>query len=196
MELGKSCFKSPCCGLRGLRWRLALPTRDVRERRNELDADQSSTFHSVEERLQRLEDINAINQIIAAYGPVADTCDREGLERLWHADSTYEIGGIGVFEGPEGIAEAYAGEFHSTIVKHGSAHISSTPHIAIRGDKASAKNYGTLFWHENGQFICGRLTATRWELERGGPEGWQVMKRTTILLDGREEARALLASPL
>jgi hypothetical protein len=135
-------------------------------------------------------------QLIASYGPVADTCDREGLEQIWHPEATYEIGGIGVFKGPEGIAEAFAGDFHSTIVKNGSAHISSVPHVAIRGASASAKNYGTLFWHENGRFICGRLTATFWEFARGGPHGWQVTKRTTILLDGRDDARALLAKPL
>ena len=158
--------------------------------------DETATWNTLVERLQKLEDINAITQLITSYGPVADTCDRAGLDRIWHPQSTYEIGGIGVFHGPEGIAEAFAGEFHSGIVKNGSAHISSSPHVVIRGDTAAAKNYGTLFWNEGGQFICGRLTATRWEFKRGGPEGWQVIKRTTILLDGREDARALLAEPL
>jgi len=158
--------------------------------------DQTATRHGLVERLQKLEDINAITQLIASYGPIADTCDRAGLDRIWHPQSTYEIGGIGVFHGPQGIADAFAGDFHSSIVKNGSAHISSSPHVEIHGDKAAAKNYGTLFWNENGQFICGRLTATRWEFERGGPEGWQVTKRTTILLDGRDDARALLAEPL
>jgi len=155
-----------------------------------------STLNSLVERLQKLEDVTAITQLIASYGPVADTCDRDGLEQIWHPEATYEIGGIGVFKGPEGIAEAFAGEFHSSIVKNGSAHISSTPHVAIHGDAATAKNYGTLFWHDKGQFICGRLTATYWELQRGGPIGWQVTKRTTILLDGQDEARDLLAKAL
>ena len=158
--------------------------------------DRPSTCNSLEERLRKLEDINAITQLIASYGPVADTCDLEGLKRIWHPESIYEIGGIGVFHGPEGIAEAFAGEFHSTIVKYGSAHISSSPHIAIHGHRAAATNYGTLFWHENGQFICGRLTATRWEFQRSEQHEWQVVKRTTILLDGREEARVLLAKPV
>jgi len=155
-----------------------------------------SNHNSLVDRLQRLEDINAVTQLIASYGPVADTCDRDGLEQIWHPEGTYEIGGIGVFKGPEGIAEAFAGEFHSSIVKNGSAHISSTPQVAINGDAATVKDYGTLFWHDKGQFICGRLTATYWELQRGGAHGWQVTKRTTILLDGGNDARDLLAKPL
>jgi len=41
-----------------------------------------STLNSLVERLQKLEDVTAITQLIASYGPVADTCDRDGLEQI------------------------------------------------------------------------------------------------------------------
>jgi len=151
---------------------------------------------SLAERLRKLEDLQEITQLIAAYGPAADTCNIEEVRRIWHPDSMYEIGGIGVFKGPDGMAEAYEGEFHRSIIAKGSAHISSSPHIAIHGDTAAATNYGTLFWCEGGSFICGRLTASRWEFRRDASDHWQVTSRTTILLDGRPEARELLARPL
>jgi hypothetical protein len=152
--------------------------------------------NSLEERLRKVEDLQAITSLIAAYGPAADTCNVEEVRRIWHAAGTCEIAGIGVFLGPQGLAQAYSEAFHAGIVAGGSAHIFSSPHIAIHGDSAAATNYGTLFWHQDGRFICGRLTAARWEFQRVEGDGWKVVKRTTIPLDGRPEARELLAKPV
>ena len=160
-------------------------------------ADDSSKPRTLEERLAMLEDVHAISQLIAAFGPSVDSSNIPEIMRIWHPDSSYEIGGFGVYQGAESIAKLFSeSDAHLTVTANGSGHISTAPRIAIHGDRASAINYGTTFLHEQGQFLCGRLTASRWEFERIPGGDWQIKKRTTILLDGRPEARELLAKPV
>jgi len=148
---------------------------------------------SLEERIQRLEDQQAIYQLISAYGPAADSCNMADIARIWAADGSYEIGGIGTFEGIDGIEAVFNGEFHQAMVAGGSAHASTFPHVVIDGDRASATHYGTLYGQREGRFVCVRLIASRWLLERAPDRGWQVRRRTNVLLDGNPAARELLA---
>jgi hypothetical protein len=147
---------------------------------------------SLEERLLRLEDHLEIQQLIAAYGPAADSCNMEDIMRMWHEDCVYDVGGIDLYEGQARLKQAYEIDFHLNIVKQGSAHASTAPHVVIEGDKATATHYGTLFTRQDGKFVLLRLTASRWDLQRFPEEGWRVMRRTNRLLDGSAEARQIL----
>ena len=49
--------------------------------------------NALEERLRKLEDVQAITNLIAAYGPAADTCNVEEVRPIWHAAGTCEIAG-------------------------------------------------------------------------------------------------------
>ncbi len=151
---------------------------------------------SLEERVRALEDQHAIYQLISAYGPAADSCNMADIARIWREDGVYEIGGIGVFEGHAGLKEAFDGAFHQGIVKDGSAHASSLPHVVIDGDRATATHYGTLYAHRDGKFSCIRVIASRWLLVRTEAKGWQIARRTNMLLDGGEGARKLLSEAM
>jgi ketosteroid isomerase-like protein len=147
----------------------------------------------LEERLRKVEDLLSIYQLMSAYGPAADSCNMEDIARIWTQDCVYEIGGLGEFKGHAGLKEAFDGEFHQGIVKNGSAHAATMPHVVVDGDSASATHYGTLFTHENGEFTCRRVIASRWLFVRTPDKGWQIKRRTNILLNGSAAARELLS---
>ncbi|WP_165815953.1 nuclear transport factor 2 family protein [Kumtagia ephedrae] len=147
---------------------------------------------SLEERLDHAEDYIEIMQLICAYGPAADATHWELIKEIWAEDSVYEIGGLGVYEGHEGLKQAFYGEFHQGLMQSGSGHVSSMPHLVIDGDRAVATHHGTLYKQIDGKFPVIRLIASRWEFERRA-QGWVVVRRTNELLQENPRAQALLA---
>lgn len=147
---------------------------------------------TIEERLDYIEDYIEIMQLLCAYGPAADATNWDLITRIWAEDSTYEIGGIGTFEGHEGLKQAFYGDFHQGLMQSGSGHVSSMPHVVIDGDRASATHHGTLYKQIDGKFPVIRLVASRWELERRDG-AWVVIKRTNEVLQENPRARDLLS---
>ncbi len=85
-----------------------------------------------------------------------------------------------------------SGDRARTLVQGGCAHVASLPHVRIDGDRAIATHYTQVLAHQDdGGFRCVRLSAHRWELERG-PGGWVMKHRRTALLDGNALAQELL----
>lgn len=54
---------------------------------------------SLEDRLRRVEDQLAIYQVISSYGPAADSCHMEDLEKHCDQDSVYDLADIGAARG-------------------------------------------------------------------------------------------------
>ena len=147
---------------------------------------------TLEERLALVEDYIEIMQLINSYGPAADATHWELLKEIWAEDSVYEIGGLGVYEGHEGLKQAFYGEFHQGLMESGSGHVSSAPHLVIDGDRATGTHHGTLYKQIDGKVPVVRLIASRWEFERR--EGrWVVIRRTNEVLQENPRARELLA---
>lgn len=147
---------------------------------------------TLEERLALVEDYIEIMQLINSYGPAADATHWDLLREIWAEDSVYEIGGLGVYEGHEGLKQAFYGEFHQGLMESGSGHVSSAPHLVIDGDRATGTHHGTLYKQIDGKFPVVRLIASRWEFERR--EGrWVVTRRTNEVLQENPRARELLA---
>lgn len=67
-------------------------------------------------RIGRLEDIEAIRNLIASYGPLADSGDAAGVAALWTEDGEYDVGGYGIAKGRMAIAALIDG---STAVDKG-----------------------------------------------------------------------------
>lgn len=146
-----------------------------------------------EARLQALEDRAAIAELIASYGPLADSGDAAGVAALWINDGIYEVGGFGVARGRQEIAALIEGETHQALLAQGCAHILSPHRITLAGDSAEAVGYSIVFRRHGDSYEAWRVSANRWTLVRTGA-GWRVASRTNAPLDGGAAARALLAA--
>lgn len=146
---------------------------------------------SLETRLRTLEDKEAIRELIARYGPLADSGDSEGIVGLWADDGSYAVGGMTEAKGKAAIADLIDGETHRQLMRGGCAHLLGPVAIELNGDVAVARGHSIVFRNVGAGFEAWRVSANRWELERGD-QGWQVRRRVNAPLDGSEAARALL----
>jgi ketosteroid isomerase-like protein len=142
-------------------------------------------------RLAALEDREAIRDLIARYGPLADAGDCAGAAALWTPDGVYEVGGYGAYSGRPAIQALLEGESHQALIADGAAHVLSPPVIDLDGDEARARNHSVVFRRAGDAWDAHRASANEWHLKRT-PEGWRIARRINRLLDGTAEARALI----
>lgn len=145
----------------------------------------------LEARVRDLEDRAAIRDLIAAYGPAADSGDCAAAAVAWAADGSYDIDGFGIVEGPAGIAAILEGAHHQQLIAGGAAHVLSPLAITLSGDTATAVGYSCVFRHTGDGFEAHRVAANRWTLVRADGQ-WRIARRVNRLLNGAEAARALL----
>lgn len=149
----------------------------------------------LEQKLKSLQDYVDVCQIIARYGPQADTADSfqrgQMVGDLWTEDGVYELGNGWAGKGRDGIAGLLDNDVHRALVREGAAHIPSMPVVTVKGDRACAVNYTRVYKHENNAFNVWRVSVNIWELIRTS-EGWKIHWRTNRLLNGSEEAREIL----
>ena len=148
---------------------------------------------AAESRLQQLQDADAIRNLIAGYGPLADAGDAQGVAALWAEDGEYDVGGFAVARGRDQITALIDDPFHCELMAQGCAHVLSPPAIALDEDRATAVNHSLVLRREGEGYAVWRAAANRWELVRTG-EGWRVARRVNRPLDGSEDARTLLAA--
>ena len=151
---------------------------------------------TLERRLQAAEDRMAIYQIIATYGPTADSCSKEVLRGLYADDGVYDhTEGVAPYVGADGVAGLVESATHLGYVEKGCAHITSMPHVVVKGDKAVATCNSRVYLKDGEHWRLERVSANRWEFERT-LEGWRVKHRTNRLLNGDDAPRRLLARGL
>jgi uncharacterized protein (TIGR02246 family) len=147
-------------------------------------------------RLQALEDREAIRELVAQYGPLADTGDAEALAALWCQDGTYEVVGFATAQGRAEIAAMIDGPVHRQLMADGCAHVLGPVAVRLDGDRATARGHSVVFRKAEAGFEAGfeavRVSANRWTLVRT-EQGWRVSHRANALLDGDEAARILLS---
>lgn len=146
---------------------------------------------SVETRLRVLEDKEAIRELIARYGPLADSGDSKGVAALWADDGSYTVGGMAEAQGRAAIAGLIESATHRQLMSDGCAHLLGPVAIDLDGNVAIACGHSVVLRRNQAGFEVWRVSANRWELERG-PKGWRVRRRVNAPLDGSEAARALL----
>lgn len=159
-----------------------------------IPTDDRTRLAALEARLAELEDREAIRNLVASYGPLADSGDAAGVAALWAEDGVYAVGGFGENAGREAVAALIRAPFHQQLMQDGCAHTLGPVYIRIDGGRALAIGYSVVFRRAGEGFEAWRVSANRWELEKR--EGrWQVSRRRNALLDGDAAARALLAPP-
>ncbi len=147
---------------------------------------------TLEERLQALEDREAIRALIARYGPLADSGDAAGVAALWTGDGSYAVHGFADAVGREAVAGLIEGTYHQQLMADGCAHVLGPVAIDLAGSSATARGHSLVLRWTGSQFEVLRVAANRWHLARGA-DGWQVTRRENALLQGDAAARALLA---
>ncbi len=157
------------------------------------NADSATRLAALEARLTELEDREAIRNLIASYGPLADSGDAGGVAALWRDDGVYEVGGFGANRGHAAIAALIEGPTHQQLMHEGCAHLLGPVHIRIDGVRALALGHSCVLRHRDGGFEAYRVSANRWELAREADGQWRVTRRSNRLLDGDPAARALLS---
>lgn len=147
-----------------------------------------------EARLRALEDREAIRDLIAAYGPLADAGDAAGVAALFAADGEYDVGGWGVLKGRDELMTIVENPTHQAWVEQGVAHVLSAPQISLAGESALAVNHSLVLLRQADEtWQTVRAAANRWELARQSDGLWKITRRVNRLLDGSPDAKAILS---
>jgi hypothetical protein len=151
-----------------------------------------SLVDHLKERVDRLADLIAVHETIAAYGPTIDGGSPLWGGSLWTDDCVYDSDGAaaGANQTRAGIESLIEGARMATI---GFGHITHLPVVVIDGDRATAYAASELPVAPDGnEFQISRVSANRWDLRRG--EGrWQIERRTSRLLDGSQVGKEIFA---
>lgn len=155
--------------------------------------DTAARLEALSARIAALEDRLAIVDLMTSYGPAIDAGDAAAVTRVWTEDGVYDVD-TGILRGHAEIAAMVVGARHQGYVQGGCAHILEPGRVVVDGDTAVAIGKSMLVTAdaEGDAFTVLRATANRWEMVRTA-DGWRCARRVGRVLDGRPEARALLA---
>jgi hypothetical protein len=160
--------------------------------RSEID-NLRATVEALAARVRALEDQVEIMQLVAQYGPAADSGAGDEAAGLWTEEGVFDVVGHFELRGREAIAGMLQGAGHQGLIANGAAHVLTVPHIVIDGDEATGRSYAlNIRWDASAdQFRVGRVSANTWRWIRTG-QGWRVAERVNANLDGTPGHRQIL----
>ena len=130
---------------------------------------------SLEERLRRLEDILAIQQLFIDYGLALDAGDLDRYAQLFAIQGTVNLGPIGRATGRSEIQALMAQTLKGLVGS--SFHIVSSPQINLHGDTATSQVMWTVIHRDkNGQPQVTMIGKHLDELIRENGE-WKIQSR-------------------
>ncbi|OBK44660.1 hypothetical protein A5656_05760 [Mycobacterium gordonae] len=141
-------------------------------------------------RLNRLEDERDIARLIASYGPAVDAGDADAAARLWAEDGVYDID-LMRMEGRDEVRAMVNSGAHQKMVAHGCSHFLGPAVVTVDGDTAVAVCESLVLVRDGDGYRVWRATANHFALRRIDGR-WQIGIRTSRVLDGNPQARALL----
>lgn len=155
-----------------------------------MSAALEARLRALEERLSRQEDMTAILQLIAAYGPAVDSRDGPATAAIWAPEGSYDYG-AGTLAGAEAVGCVVDAATHVAYVAAGCGHVLSLPRVWLDGDRAEAVNHSRVYLRDGEEWKVERCSANHWRFIRTAA-GWRVESRQNRLLNGSAEACALL----
>jgi len=145
-------------------------------------------------RLRRLEDERDIAGLIASYGPAVDAGDADAAARLWASEGIYEVDGWRM-EGRADVHAMVSSPAHQNLVAKGCCHFLGPCVVTVTGDSAVAVCESLVLIRDDDGYRVWRSTANHFALQRIDGQ-WQISIRTSRVLDGNPDARALLTRGL
>lgn len=149
----------------------------------------------LESRLAAAEDHLAIINLLNVYGPLVDGGGPELAPELWAEGGGYVFSGSDGesmrVEAPDGLAGLFKSRWHEELIRNGSAHLTATPRVVVRGDEAEAVGYSFVVSRDGERWSLLRAAINRWTLRRT-PSGWRIMDRVNRLLNGSPDSRTLM----
>lgn len=161
-------------------------------------------------RVRALEDERDIARLIASYGPRVDAADAGGAAALWDTDGFYDVEGWRM-DGSDGVHRMVSSASHRELVAGGCCHFLGPAVVTVTGDSAiavceslvllrspdaAAERLPYAGWrHAATEYVVWRATANHFELRRSDG-GWQIVGRTSRMLDGNPQAHHLLIAGL
>jgi hypothetical protein len=144
-------------------------------------------------RLDRVEDLLAVHEVIAGYGLTADGGSVRAGGSLWTEDCEYDSDADGAHGGYHARAGIEALIDVAGRAEMGFAHITQLPLVVVEGDAATAHGASYLPVSSDGNdFSLSRVSANAWELVR--VEGrWQMQRRTSRTLNGSLASKEVFA---
>lgn len=104
-------------------------------------------MNSVDARLQRLEDLQAIQQLFIDYGHYLDLGDFEAYGALFVEEGQIQLGPLGRATGPKAITELMRANLEQHVGN--SYHLITSPIIHLKGDEASSEVMWTVVVKES-----------------------------------------------
>jgi hypothetical protein len=162
-----------------------------------------SANETLEDRLRAVEDKLAIYHLIASHPPAADTGTESYYVNAFAEDGVIDLG-TKTATGNNKIGAVVKTPEHQAAIAGGLCHFAGLPRVTLSGDTAVALSYlqviapnrearpVELSGHGvSSGYRIHRLGVNRWDLKRTA-DGWKVTRRAYRMLDGTEDARALL----
>lgn len=146
----------------------------------------------LQRRLERIESERAIERLIASYGPLVDAGEADAAAHLWAVDGSYDVEGWSMRSRAD-VAAMVRSDAHQNLIRRGCSHFLGPAVVTVDGMDAVAVCESILLIHRGDGFVVARAGVNRFRLQLI-EDRWQIVERTTRTLDGKSEARDLLAS--
>ena len=134
---------------------------------------------SLEARVQRLEDLLAINQLFIDYGEHLDAGDFDAYAQLFAEDGEVRLGPMGKATGRDAIKELMVRQLSANVGT--TFHIISSPRVTLDGDSATA----TVMWSVavTGDDGLARLSMVGHHIDvlTRTSEGWRFQRRKGVM---------------
>jgi hypothetical protein len=141
-------------------------------------------------RIARIEDEQAVRDVLARYCLAADAGDDVAARALFSDDAAVDIDAAVFMTGADEVAASFRSDAHRGMLPN-AAHVMGPMLVAIDGDRAVATGYMTLYMKQEAIALV-RLSLGRWEFARAGGT-WRIVRRIARSV-GRDDTRVLLES--